>query len=284
MLEDMSVFDWITQLGHQSPAARTLLFAIWMLLGLFLFYGSPLFAPKGSRANTGIPSPADPPVTGVHLDASNSDVRNVITTPVKVEQSDIGNFVSAPTEATHSRVENVVTAPTSLRQISNTSSGSVQTTAGNNFQAPKEIATGIFIQPVGGTTIINIDNGVTFHKKAIKVKTNKGGATEIQIYTLFDSASWAYRSSSKLLSFKDKDVSLERFLDSQDFSADAESYQAIVCLGLASGVARGELARTVRFPMSGQPISAAWFPGRYRRYHPKLRSLACRWGIIRIQV
>lgn len=252
MLVDMSAADWLaqvpqwfTQFGHQPPGARTIAFAAWVVVGAFVCFGSSYFTHREQGSSAKAASPPPPPQQSVEIRTrgKSSPVRNVATTQISAGSPVIENVNTSPVEASNAKVESFVTAPI---QIDGGSSGHVEAIVGNNISAPKEVAAGIFIHASPGATVnFSVTDGVSFEKKTIKVETKEGGATEIEIYTLFDSAAWAYKSSSQLKSLKDKDINLDTFLDSPEFLGEIKDYHALVCLGLASGVARGELNRTI---------------------------------------
>lgn len=256
MLVDMSVLDWLSQVtqwfaqfGHQPPGARTIFFMMWVVLGALVCFGSPYFTIQEKSVSTKAapaphaPSPAPTQKVEVQTRGKSSPIRNVASTQIGPDNPAVKNVNTSPVELKNAAAENLIAAPI---QIDSSSYGSVEAIVGNNVQAPKEVAAGIFIHAAPGATVnFSIAEGVSIQKNTIKVETKDGGATQIEIYTLFDSAAWAYKSSSQLKSIKDKDVTLEEFLDSAEFLGEIKDYHAVVCLGLASGFAQGELRRTV---------------------------------------
>jgi hypothetical protein len=59
-----------------------------------------------------------------------------------------------------------------------------------------------------------------------------------------NSAAWSTGSSSNLITHKEKEVTLDDFLESERFASELERFQAIVCLGLASG--QGSATKNLR--------------------------------------
>ena len=223
MLEDMpSYLNWIEQFGRASTEARTLVFCGAVLLSALVCYGSPLLTAKASKPNSRtMPSP---------------DRQTTVTVADEA--------ATAKNELVGASQKNVVTAPIRIDQLSANSSGPVQAVMGNNLQAPKEFA-GIQVTVLGNAPLtINLGNDFSIQKQSLKINTNVNGQAEIEIYTLFNSASWSYRSSSKLVNYRDKNVDLEQFLSSTDFLDEAKGYNAIFCLGLASGIAQGDITKT----------------------------------------
>jgi hypothetical protein len=270
MLQKMSNdVSWLEQiltlfnvLQGIPPLSRHVFFVMWLLAGAIVFYGVPLLRLAGTETKPKV-GPSTPSLQNIQAGGANSPQKNVnvapvqaadadlkiLTAPVQVADSRAEKVISAPTEANNTNSENVITGPIQVDNLSNKSSGDVQATVGSNVQAPKELRTGLYTQNVGGTVNIYIGNSAAaIEKSTIKVTEDLGGSAgsaEIEIYTLFNSASWAYKSSSQLLTYKDQKLTLEEFLVSDGFMTEVKTYQAIVCLGLASGVARGELAQTV---------------------------------------
>ncbi len=98
---------------------------------------------------------------------------------------------------------------------------------------------------IGGTNTIQVGRDFSVKERSVQIQTDEGGKAQIKIYMLYDSAAWSYGSSSKLITHTNRSANLADFLDSPEFSRDVQSFDTLVCLGLASGVAKGNLADTI---------------------------------------
>lgn len=213
-----SAFRGIAEL---SPVARHLWFAgwaaCWTLVGAAIFYGSPAILGKAKQAEV----VKQPPAPAVQQ-----------TITVTVHDNGPAPDRNVPPQAPATMPETVA------------SPAKVETPSPPNIIAPRNIAGGITIHVSGGTNIIQVGGDLSVAEQAYKLKNSTGGEIEIKVYLLFNSAAWSSGSSSKLITYKDKEVTLDDFLGGEKFASHLNTFQAIICLGLASG--KGVSARNWR--------------------------------------
>ena len=205
-----SIFRGIADL---SPVVRHLAFAgwaiSWALVGTAIFYGIPAILGGTKEADEVKPPP--PPAVQQTITIAGHDIG------LPLERS------GAPQAA--AVIPESVRPPEKIEANAST----------NNVIAPRNITGGITIHVSGGTNIIQVGGDLSVTEQAYKLTNDTGGEIEINVYLLFNSAAWSSGSSSKLITYKDKEVTLDDFLEGEKFASHLNTFQAIVCLGLASG-------------------------------------------------
>ena len=201
------IMSFLKSIGALPVEWRHLIFCACILLGFLLAYGTPYLLNEKDDADA--PKQASPAVQ-----------QNIT----------IGVPEAQKTESA-ARQESAV-IPDRAAPSSKADDSSVST---SNIIAPRNIAGGITVHVSGGTNIIQLTGDLSFTQLGYKLTNDTGGEIEIRVYLLFNSAAWSSGSSSNLITYKDKEVTLDVFLDSEKFASDLKRFQAIICLGLASG-------------------------------------------------
>jgi len=220
MAEIMSI---LKSIGALPVEWRHLIFFLWLLARVFIAYGTPYFVLKEKGAEA-----SKQPYPGVQQNIT-------ISVPETSKEQSFRPKTPVAISTTSVNRENAGAL---------TEKVDVSIVPASNVIAPRTIAGGITIHVSGGTNIIQLAGDLSFTERDYNLTNDTGGELKIKIYLLFNSAAWSTGSSSKLITHKNKEVILDDFLESKKFILELERFQAVVCLGLASG--QGNAARNLR--------------------------------------
>ncbi len=84
------------------------------------------------------------------------------------------------------------------------------------------------------TAVLPIPGGCPVDKQDFAVATESGGAADVEVFVLSNTASWAVRSSDRFVDSSNRRTDLSAFLDSDAFAKAAARYNAVICVGLGS--------------------------------------------------
>jgi hypothetical protein len=239
MIDMKSVWAALEWLVGLSWSQRGWVFAIWTsigLLGIFVVpYVAGIVAPdlvekkkENEKATPPAPIVINQPIItrDIKVEKAQAQEAEQASIPAKVDKPP----EQAPDQAPEETVQNVkIEAPKVEESIVE-----VPKVEARNVIAPRNIA-GLTLNITGGTNIIQVAGDLSVTEKDYKL-TNPATGDEIKlkIYLLFNSAAWSTRSSSKLITYKNREITLDEFLGGEKFASDLNTFQAIVCLGLAS--------------------------------------------------
>jgi hypothetical protein len=85
------------------------------------------------------------------------------------------------------------------------------------------------------TNNISIPDGGPVQKQELKIASESGGTAHVEVYLLFNRASWGFGRFDSFVDSANHRIDLSTFLDSDAFAKQVPLYDAIVCLGLGSG-------------------------------------------------
>ncbi len=212
------ISDWSPGLfADVSPGARWQAFALWMIIsasiGAFVIFGA-------QRQKASEPRPAETTKQSVTVTGQPAQE------PAKPAQT--------------------IASPVQIGKIAQSGSVAINAPVINAPITVNGEKVNLTINFPSQTDTVKDNKDFSYKVAVLNVETDHGDKAKLTVYMLYDSAAWRFGSSSELKNYsRNKPVSLSEFLDSSEFSKDVQDTDAIVCLGLASALAKGDIQQTV---------------------------------------